>query len=80
MSYKHVKVAHITQRARQRPDSSAHLNHIGTRQVVSQYGEIKDQVLDSSRARERLGWTPAYTLDAGLKETIAWYEQYLGSA
>ena len=43
-------------------------------------GEIKDQSLDSTKARRELGWSPAYTLEQGLKETIAWYRDYLGQA
>lgn len=42
-------------------------------------GEIKDQYLSAAKARERLGWTPAFTLEAGLRETIDWYRDYLGS-
>ena len=41
-------------------------------------GEIHDQYLDSTRAREILDWCPEYTLEAGLAETIAWYRTYLG--
>jgi len=40
-------------------------------------GQIPNQVLDSSKARQELGWTPLFTLEAGLQETIAWYEEYL---
>jgi CDP-glucose 4,6-dehydratase len=43
-------------------------------------GEIKDQSLDSTKARRELGWAPGYTLEQGLKETIAWYREYLGHA
>ncbi len=39
--------------------------------------EIRDQVLDSSKAKERLAWSARYSLDAGLTETIAWYERFL---
>jgi CDP-glucose 4,6-dehydratase len=39
--------------------------------------EIRDQYLDATRAKERLGWSARYTLDEGLAETIAWYEHYL---
>jgi CDP-glucose 4,6-dehydratase len=35
--------------------------------------EIREQTLDSSKARERLGWRPRWDLDAGLRETVAWY-------
>jgi len=39
--------------------------------------EIQDQVLDSTKARERLGWTAKHTLGAGLQKTVAWYRGYL---
>ncbi len=35
--------------------------------------EIKDQYLDSSKAREILGWESKFTLESGLKETLSWY-------
>jgi CDP-glucose 4,6-dehydratase len=41
-------------------------------------GEIKDQYLSAEKARTRLDWTPDYGLEAGLRETIAWYRAYLG--
>lgn len=40
--------------------------------------EIRDQYLDSTKARECLGWTPEYDLDLGLQETIRWYRAFLG--
>jgi CDP-glucose 4,6-dehydratase len=40
--------------------------------------EIKDQYLDSAKAQRLLQWRPAYTLDRGLAETIAWYRAFLG--
>ncbi|MDX1393715.1 MAG: GDP-mannose 4,6-dehydratase [Gemmatimonadota bacterium] len=39
--------------------------------------EIRAQYLDCTRARERLGWTPSYDLEAGLRETIDWYGAWL---
>jgi CDP-glucose 4,6-dehydratase len=39
--------------------------------------EIRDQYLDSSKARQMLSWTPRYGLDAGLVPTIRWYERFL---
>jgi CDP-glucose 4,6-dehydratase len=41
-------------------------------------GEIKDQSLDSGKARQLLGWSPSYSLEQGLTETIRWYRHYLG--
>jgi CDP-glucose 4,6-dehydratase len=43
-------------------------------------GEIPRQYLDCTKAAERLRWRPAFSLDAGLRETIAWYQSHLGSA
>ena len=39
--------------------------------------EIREQWLDSTRARTELGWKPAYGLEAGLRETVKWYDAYL---
>lgn len=35
--------------------------------------EIREQYLDSAKARERLRWAPTYGMENGLRETIAWY-------
>ncbi|RMG92429.1 MAG: NAD-dependent epimerase/dehydratase family protein [Chloroflexi bacterium] len=40
--------------------------------------EIQDQYLDSTKAREMLGWRPAYDLATSLAETYEWYRMYLG--
>jgi CDP-glucose 4,6-dehydratase len=39
-------------------------------------GEIHSQYLDASKAKRLLAWEPEYSLDAGLVETIAWYETW----
>ena len=36
--------------------------------------------LDSSRARDRLGWTPRWDLETGLDATVAWYVAYRDGA
>jgi CDP-glucose 4,6-dehydratase len=41
--------------------------------------EIDRQYLDSSAAREELGWAPEWTLSAGLSESYAWYERYVSA-
>jgi CDP-glucose 4,6-dehydratase len=41
--------------------------------------EIKHQYLSAVRARRLLGWRPRYTLDEGLRETVAWYAAFLGA-
>ncbi len=35
--------------------------------------EIRHQSLSAAKAREWLGWRPMFTLDEGLRKTIAWY-------
>jgi CDP-glucose 4,6-dehydratase len=42
-------------------------------------GEIHSQFLSSEKAHRLLRWQPQYTFDEGLRETIAWYEQYLAA-
>jgi CDP-glucose 4,6-dehydratase len=42
-------------------------------------GEIESQYLDSSKARRRLGWSAKFSLEEGLRETIAWYRDLLGN-
>jgi CDP-glucose 4,6-dehydratase len=41
-------------------------------------GEIHAQTLSAEKARTRLGWRPRFELDTGLRETIAWYREFLG--
>ena len=41
--------------------------------------EIRDQYLDSAKARRLLGWSAQYELDGALKETIGWYRKFLRS-
>lgn len=43
--------------------------------ATAQY-EIRDQYLDAGKARSILGWEPRFDLDSGLKETIAWYQDF----
>lgn len=40
--------------------------------------EIKDQYLDSGKLQRAIGWEPAWTREAALRETMAWYADYLG--
>ena len=36
--------------------------------------EVREQQLSTEKARRILGWTPEYTLEQGLRETIDWYD------
>jgi CDP-glucose 4,6-dehydratase len=50
-------------------------------QILDQVrSEIRDQYLDSTRARQRLGWTARHTLDEGMGKTIAWYRTFLDAS
>ncbi len=40
--------------------------------------EIRDQYLDAGKATALLGWSPAFTFDAGLRATVDWYTRYFG--
>ncbi len=41
--------------------------------------EIPRQYLDCTRARTRMQWRPRYTFEEGLRETVAWYREWLAS-
>jgi CDP-glucose 4,6-dehydratase len=43
-------------------------------------GEIHSQYLSSAKARQILDWQPEFTLEAGLAETVRWYQDYLQAA
>jgi nucleoside-diphosphate-sugar epimerase len=42
--------------------------------------EIKDQHLNSAKAKKALGWSSQISLELGLDRTIGWYNQYLSGA
>jgi len=52
------------------------LEHLEPIVLGTARGEIKNQVLDSGKARKVLGWCPDYSLEEGLSETISWYEDF----
>jgi CDP-glucose 4,6-dehydratase len=39
--------------------------------------EIKDMLLDTTKARTRLGWRPELDFAGGLERTIGWYSEFL---
>jgi CDP-glucose 4,6-dehydratase len=41
--------------------------------------EIRDQRLSARKAREILRWQPLFSLEEGLRRTIAWYRDFFGS-
>ena len=42
-------------------------------------GEIRDQYLDSTKARQQLAWAPGVELEKGLARTFEWYRDLLGT-
>ena len=42
--------------------------------------EIKDQHLNSAKAKNALGWSSQVSLESGLARTVDWYKQYLAGA
>ena len=42
--------------------------------------EIPHQYLNAEKARKRLNWKPLFSLEAGLAETISWYEEFFKTA
>lgn len=41
--------------------------------------EIRAQFLSAAKAREVLGWEPLFSLEEGLRRSIAWYTELLGT-
>jgi CDP-glucose 4,6-dehydratase len=41
--------------------------------------EIRHQFLSAEKARRLLNWNPLFTLDDGLRFTIEWYKEFLGT-
>jgi CDP-glucose 4,6-dehydratase len=42
--------------------------------------EIRHQSLSATKARDRLGWRPLFSLDEGLRKTVDWYTEFLSRA
>jgi len=41
--------------------------------------EIRHQYLSAAKARKKLNWSPLFTLNDGLKNTIDWYQRFFHS-
>jgi CDP-glucose 4,6-dehydratase len=53
---------------------------VGAAEPDAARGEARLLRLDSTRARERLGWTPRWDLETALDATVAWYAAYRDGA
>lgn len=54
--------------------------HLEPRILNEASHEIPKQYLDCAKARRMMNWRPAFTMDEGLREAIAWYRDRLGLA
>lgn len=45
----------------------------------SSNAEIRDQSLNSKKAKDLLRWQPFYSLEDGFKKTISWYQSYFST-
>ncbi|MBV9470789.1 MAG: GDP-mannose 4,6-dehydratase [Abitibacteriaceae bacterium] len=52
-------------------------NHLQPRILGQPNHEVPVQYLDSSHAASKLQWQPHHTLEAGLRQTVNWYREYL---
>jgi CDP-glucose 4,6-dehydratase len=57
----------------------ADASHLEPRILDEASREILRQHLDCTKARRVLGWKPRFSLEEGLRETIAWYRAWLGA-
>jgi CDP-glucose 4,6-dehydratase len=55
------------------------LENIVPREEPAQHGEILRQQVLCEKANRELGWSPVYSMQEGLTETIEWYRQYFQS-
>ena len=38
-------------------------------------GEVRDMVLDTTLAKEDLGWQPKHSFEQGLEQTFKWFKE-----
>lgn len=67
-----LQIVEVLQRIMDRPHLSPDIQNTAR-------AEIRNQYLDSRKARAVLNWTPQWTLEAGLRETVEWYLPFLES-
>ena len=44
--------------------------------VPDRPGHDRRYAIDCAKIEQELGWRPKYTLEEGLRETIAWYQEH----
>ncbi|MGE0481333.1 MAG: dTDP-glucose 4,6-dehydratase [Phycisphaerae bacterium] len=59
-----------------RPDSPHRPHFELVRFVADRPGHDRRYAMDTTKIRAELGWSPRHTLDAGLRQTVAWYLEH----
>jgi CDP-glucose 4,6-dehydratase len=67
-----LEIVHMTLAIMGRTDLKPVIQNIAS-------SEIREQYLDASKARERLGWQPHYGMKEAISETIDWYREHLAN-
>ena len=62
-----LDIVHMITSMMGRPDLVPEVHNIAS-------NEVREQYLDTSKARAILKWAPGYTLQAGLQRTVEWYQ------
>jgi CDP-glucose 4,6-dehydratase len=70
-----ITVLDLVQRITQRMDSA-----LEPKIMNEASNEIRHQYLSADKARRMLDWSPLFTLDSALDQTIRWYRDYLAEA
>ena len=50
--------------------------HLATQTVPERLGQDKAYTIDSSKARQELGWAPRISLNEGIDQTVSWVEAF----
>jgi len=64
-----LDIVHVTLEIMGRTDLEPVIQNIAS-------SEIREQYLDASKARERLGWAPHYGMKEAIRETVDWYRDH----
>ena len=71
-----ISVGALANRIMNRVGRTVRITEDGQR-LRPEASEVQRLLSDNSRAVQRLGWSPKYTLDQGLDQTIAWVREHL---